>query len=144
MGEVSFMHKGFKVYAMLRRVGIGLVVALMSSSMPVETTAREHRASSQSHHISTHHKGRSNYQKKSKSSAQATVKRDSHGRIKRSASARNAFKKTHPCPSTGKTTGPCPGYVIDHIKALKHGGADSPSNMQWQTESEAKAKDKWE
>jgi len=62
----------------------------------------------------------------------------------RSAAARDAFKRTHPCPSTGKTSGPCPGYVIDHIQALKHGGADFPSNMQWQTKSAAKAKDKWE
>jgi 2',3'-cyclic-nucleotide 2'-phosphodiesterase (5'-nucleotidase family) len=37
-----------------------------------------------------------------------------------------------------------PGYVVDHIVALKHGGADAPSNMQWQTVEEAKAKDKWE
>jgi hypothetical protein len=37
-----------------------------------------------------------------------------------------------------------PGYVIDHIQALKHGGADKPSNMQWQTKEEAKAKDRWE
>jgi hypothetical protein len=34
-----------------------------------------------------------------------------------------------------------PGYVIDHIQALKHGGSDSPDNMQWQTREEAKAKD---
>jgi 5-methylcytosine-specific restriction endonuclease McrA len=37
-----------------------------------------------------------------------------------------------------------PGYVVDHIIPLKHGGADAPSNMQWQTIAEAKAKDKWE
>ena len=37
-----------------------------------------------------------------------------------------------------------PGYVVDHIIALKRGGADSPSNMQWQTKAEAAAKDKWE
>ena len=37
--------------------------------------------------------------------------------------------------------GPCRGYVIDHIvpDCL---GADEPSNMQWQTVSEAK--DKWD
>jgi hypothetical protein len=29
-------------------------------------------------------------------------------------------------------------------QALKYGGRDDPSNMQWQTTSEAKAKDKWE
>jgi hypothetical protein len=35
-------------------------------------------------------------------------------------------------------------YVIDHIKPLKRGGADAPSNMQWQTEGAAKQKDKME
>jgi hypothetical protein len=45
--------------------------------------------------------------------------------------------------STGSSM-PCPGDVVDHVQALKHGGADSPSNMQWQTKEAAKAKDKWE
>jgi len=36
------------------------------------------------------------------------------------------------------------GYVVDHITPLKRGGADSPSNMQWQTKADAKAKDKVE
>lgn len=66
------------------------------------------------------------------------------GQIHRSETAKNDFKRQHPCPSTGKTSGTCPGYVIDHVKALKHGGADDPSNMQWQTIAEGKAKDKWE
>ena len=39
---------------------------------------------------------------------------------------------------------PMPGYIIDHVIALKRGGADSPANMQWQTVVEAKAKDRWE
>ena len=66
------------------------------------------------------------------------------GKIKRSPEARKEFKKANPCPSTGKSSGTCPGYVIDHIKALKHGGADTPYNMQWQTKEEAKEKDNWE
>lgn len=37
-----------------------------------------------------------------------------------------------------------PGYVIDHIIPLANGGRDDPSNMQWQTKADAKAKDKWE
>ena len=74
----------------------------------------------------------------------ATCSRDSHGRIARSQSAKDAFRHTHPCPSTGKTSGACPGYVVDHVTALKHGGADGPSNMQWETKTDAKAKDRWE
>ncbi len=70
--------------------------------------------------------------------------RDSNGRIKRSLSAKHAFMLTHPCPSTGSTSGRCQGYVIDHIKPLATGGADDPSNMQWQTIQEAKEKDKIE
>jgi hypothetical protein len=66
-----------------------------------------------------------------------------HGK-KRSREARDAFKRAHPCPSTGKKSGACPGYVIDHIKPLKRGGVDAPSNMQWQTKAAAKQKDKWE
>lgn len=63
---------------------------------------------------------------------------------KRSAAAKYDFRKANPCPATGHITGPCPGYVIDHVKALKRGGADAPSNMQWQTIAAAREKDKWE
>lgn len=72
------------------------------------------------------------------------VKRDSHGKIARSHNAKNDFKRQQPCPSTGKSSGACPGYVIDHVKPLKRGGADKPGNMQWQTKEAAKQKDKWE
>jgi hypothetical protein len=77
-------------------------------------------------------------------SAVAGVKRDPSGKIHRSGKAKDDFKKSHPCPSTGKHSGACPGYVIDHVKPLKRGGADDPSNMQWQTTAAAKAKDKTE
>ena len=72
------------------------------------------------------------------------AERDEHGRIARSQKAKDEFKHTHPCPATGKSYGACPGYVIDHVTPLKRGGADAPSNMQWQTRAEAKAKDHWE
>jgi hypothetical protein len=62
-------------------------------------------------------------------------------RTERSANARAAFVKANPCPATDKTRGPCPGYVVDHIKPLCAGGADHPANMQWQTTAEAKKKD---
>jgi hypothetical protein len=67
-----------------------------------------------------------------------------HAAELRSSKARSEFKRTNTCPSTSKTSGACPGYIVDHIQALKHGGADDPSNMQWQTVEAAKAKDKWE
>jgi hypothetical protein len=68
--------------------------------------------------------------------AEAKTYRDPHERA--------AFMKHHPCPSTGRTSGTCPGYVVDHIKPLCAGGADRPSNMQWQTVAEAKKKDRLE
>ena len=67
-----------------------------------------------------------------------------HGNTHRSSQAKHAFMKSHPCPSTGKSSGSCPGYVVDHVVPLKRGGADNPGNMQWQTQQEAKTKDKWE
>lgn len=54
------------------------------------------------------------------------------------------FQRQHPCPSTGQTSGRCPGYWRDHIRPLACGGADAVINLQWQTVAEAKAKDKWE
>lgn len=74
----------------------------------------------------------------------AGVKRDPRGKIERSSKVKHDFQKSHPCPSTGRTSGACPGYVVDHVQPLKRGGADKPYNMQWQTTSAAKAKDKSE
>ncbi len=62
----------------------------------------------------------------------------------RSSSAARAFMMEQPCPTTGRTRYPCPGWVIDHVQALRCGGADHPSNMQWQTVQAAKEKDRWE
>lgn len=62
-------------------------------------------------------------------------------RTVRSAAAKRAFVRMHPCPATGLRRVPCPGYVIDHIRPLACGGADAPENMQWQTKAEARAKD---
>jgi hypothetical protein len=43
-----------------------------------------------------------------------------------------------------KTIRAYPGYVVDHIVPLKRGGADAPSNMQWQSIADAKAKNRVE
>lgn len=39
---------------------------------------------------------------------------------------------------------PCRGYLIDHIKPLACGGRHDPYGMQWPTQAEAKANDKWQ
>ena len=79
-----------------------------------------------------------------RSSYAAGVPRDAHGRIARDPRARNEFKRTHPCPATGKSSGACPGYVIDHVEPRKRGGADTSANMQWQTQGAARQKDRTE
>jgi hypothetical protein len=84
------------------------------------------RAYPRSTHRTTHYK------------AAPGVARDSHGRIKRSESAKREFER-----ETGNPHGR-PGYVVDHVVPLARGGADDPGNMQWQTIEEAKAKDKVE
>src|SRR5215472_6430233 len=62
----------------------------------------------------------------------------------RSREVTREFQREHPCRSTGRTSGACPGYRKDHIKALACGGPDAVSNLQWQTVADAKAKDQWE
>jgi hypothetical protein len=79
-----------------------------------------------------------------KPSSTPGVRRDPKGRIARSSRARTQFRKSHPCPATGRSTGKCPGYVIDHVVPLKRGGSDQPGNMQWQPTQAAKAKDRVE
>jgi hypothetical protein len=62
----------------------------------------------------------------------------------RSSSMRAAFKRANPCPATGKITGACPGFVIDHIEPLCAGGEDHPRNLQWQSTEAAAVKDRFE
>jgi hypothetical protein len=64
--------------------------------------------------------------------------RDRHRRLKRSKEAKRQFEKQSGHPSGW------PGHVIDHKIPLACGGSDTPSNMQWQSVDEAKAKDKVE
>jgi hypothetical protein len=64
--------------------------------------------------------------------------RNSRGRIQRSETAKEGFMR-----QTGHPHG-WPGHVVDHRVPLACGGADAPSNMQWQTTEEAKAKDRVE
>jgi hypothetical protein len=58
----------------------------------------------------------------------------------RSRALRAEFQRLNPCPSTGATSGPCPGYQVDHREALICGGRDELPNLQWLTVDEHKAK----
>jgi hypothetical protein len=59
--------------------------------------------------------------------------RTASGGILRRADVLAAFKKAHPCPVNGATSGACPGWVMDHIIPLACGGCDAVSNLQWLT-----------
>jgi hypothetical protein len=108
---------------------------------PSDTFAR---GSGGSHSGGSHSSGHHSSQSHAHSKTAPGVQRDNHGRITRSAAAKDHFKKSHPCPSTGKSRGACPGYVIDHVVPLKRGGKDASENMQWQTKEAAKLKDRTE
>ena len=56
-----------------------------------------------------------------------------------SDSEKAIFRKSHPCPSNGKTSGACPGYVVTYITPPKKGGAHTAANMQWLTNVEGKS-----
>jgi len=53
---------------------------------------------------------------------------------------RAEFVRQQPCPSTGKISGPCPGYQVDHREALICGGRDNLQNLQWLDTETHKAK----
>ena len=58
----------------------------------------------------------------------------------RPSSAKENFRKANPCPSTGRSSGSCPGYEVEHMNPPACGGADSPGNMQWVQASAARKK----
>jgi hypothetical protein len=129
---------------MLRRTVVAL--AIIALLLPLQVMAQGGRSSSHSSRSSTRSrstssKPRSTSTRSRKSSVpkkSTAAKRDSNGKIKRSASARADFMRRTGYPKGRK------GYVVDHIVPLECGGADVPSNMQWQTVQEAKIKDRSE
>lgn len=63
-------------------------------------------------------------------------------RIHRDQRVLREFQLLHPCPSTGRTTGACPGWQKDHVWALECGGYDELWNLQWLTVEDHKRKTK--
>lgn len=59
------------------------------------------------------------------------VVRNADGTIHRNSAVPAAFRKIHPCPVTGQTTGPCDGWQINHVIPLACGGRDEVSNLDW-------------
>lgn len=125
---------------------LALASVTISTGAPRYETS--HRNQSQigtgSHRRPRARASRSSRSESGASSKCETCERTASGRIARSATARREFQRQNPCPSTGRPSGACPGYVVDHVQALKHGGLDEPGNMQWQTTAAARAKDKVE
>jgi hypothetical protein len=147
-GPVSFSLRPFRRFLVLSTVmsvkflmGVALCVSLNLLWAPYAAVAR---GSGGSHSSGSHSSGQHSSKSYTHSKASPGVQRDNHGRIKRSAAAKDHFKRQQPCPSTGKSKGACPGYVIDHVVPLKRGGKDAPGNMQWQTKDAAKLKDRTE
>lgn len=64
-----------------------------------------------------------------------TPKRNAQGSITRRADVLSAFRREHPCPATGKTTGACPGWEMNHVVPLACGGCDVVSNLDWMPDS---------
>jgi len=122
---------------------VALALAFMNPSVEAKGSGQSHGSATTSSHSSTP-SSKSYPSTGAHSKAAPGVHRNAHGKIARDPRQTNEFKRQHPCPSTGKSSGSCPGYVIDHVTPLKRGGADAPSNMQWQIKSEAREKDKWE
>jgi len=70
--------------------------------------------------------------------------RNADGTIKRRSDVLKAFQAIHPCPSTGLTTGACPGFAKNHDIPLGCGGADAVSNLTWQSTAAKKLIDAYE
>ena len=72
-----------------------------------------------------------------------TPERDADGKIKRSTTVLNAFKRHHPCPSTGETTGACPRWSMNHVVPLACGGCDSVANLDWMPDDIKSCSEPW-
>ena len=126
------------------------MITPVGASGPTHHTTTKSSTSGQTHHTtaksgkskapaktSAKHPASKSTSAKSSASHSATSKAATTHTV-RSEAAKHEFWKLSGYPK-GR-----PGYVVDHIIPLACGGADAPSNMQWQTVEAGKAKDKVE
>lgn len=73
----------------------------------------------------------------------SSVPRDADGSTKRSTAVIAAYKRIHPCPSTGLTKGACPGWALNHVIPLSCSGIDAVSNLQWVPHRIKSCKESW-
>jgi len=83
------------------------------------------------------------------STAYAADSRLCDTRQTRGYAAKAEFRSHHACPSTGRRSGACPGWQVDHVIPLASCGCDVVENLQWlKTEIKTCAgslcKDRWE
>ena len=70
--------------------------------------------------------------------------RDINGIIKRDYKVIAAYKKLHPCPSTGLNYGACPGWSLNHNCPLACGCVDAVWNLSWMRNDVKKVVDSYE
>jgi 5-methylcytosine-specific restriction endonuclease McrA len=104
-----------------------------SSTSKSGSSSRSYDSSHSRNYSTTNHVKSLHY---SQSTINSGVARDSHGRIKRSESAKDEFLREH-----GLSKVP-PGYAVDHITPLYAGGSDTPGNMQLLSKAQHHAKTK--
>ena len=122
------------------RAALAGLIALCLATAPAVPAAWSHSSSS-SWSSTPHHKTSSSYHRRTHvSTSPGYVRRDANGKIHRDPAMKAAFRRNHPCPSTGRIRGACPGYEVDHVRPLACGGADDPANMQWLTKEANRAK----
>jgi hypothetical protein len=72
-------------------------------------------------------------------------KRDAKGVIMRRSDVVTAYKKIHPCPTTGLYgAGTCPDNSLNHIMPLACGGCDSVGNLMYMRNDVKKIVDGYE
>lgn len=50
----------------------------------------------------------------------------------RDSEIRATFQRQVPCPSNQRSSGPCPGFEVMHVRPLCSGGSNTVGNLQWQ------------